>query len=130
MQKRYFLVCVAVIAPKCLDWFRICEACCLLWGSVLISCCSRLNFIAKSKPKKIGCILFHSILWEFDKECIGETKRPIHVHKFNVNQGNTANSKLAKYVWDNNHCFKFEYTRIIHSEQHYLKRKFVEATFF
>jgi len=74
----------------------------------------------------------YSIPCECDKEYIGETKRPLQVrikeHKYNVNKGNTANSKLAKHAWDNSHRFKFEETKIIHREPHYLKRKFIEAT--
>lgn len=73
----------------------------------------------------------YSIPCECNREYIGETKRPLNVrikeHKYNVNKGNTTNSKLAKHAWDNNHRFKFEETKIIHREPHFFKRKFVEA---
>jgi len=40
----------------------------------------------------------------------------------------TANSKLAKHVFDNNHRISWEETTILHKEPHYYKRKFIEAS--
>ena len=90
--------------------------------------------LSKTKPKNEeqeskNCI--YSIPCECKRQYIGESKRPLKVrlneHKTNISKGDTANSKLAKHVWENEHRIKWDEVQVLHKETHFYKRKFTEA---
>lgn len=90
--------------------------------------------LSKTKPPdsiQASKNVVYSIPCECDRDYIGETKRPLEVrikeHKNNTQKGETAKSKLAKHAWENEHRFKWKEAKILHTESHYYKRKFIEA---
>src|SRR5579872_4165178 len=64
---------------------------------------------------------------------IGETKRPLDIiineHKSCTQKGETSRSGIAEHVWENQHRIKWSEAKAIHSEQHWKKRKFIEAAY-
>ena len=64
---------------------------------------------------------------------IGETKRPLDVrikeHRTHTQKGETSRSGIADHAWENQHQIQWSEAQIIHNEQHWKKRKFIEAAY-
>jgi predicted GIY-YIG superfamily endonuclease/uncharacterized protein (UPF0335 family) len=93
------------------------------------------SLLTKTKPEnadpKKECV--YQVQCECGSSYIGETKRPLEVRikeHFKCTQlGDTAKSGIAEHVWTNQHRMKWSDAKVLHKEEHWLKRKFIEAAY-
>ncbi|XP_050299707.1 uncharacterized protein LOC126738416 [Anthonomus grandis grandis] len=93
------------------------------------------SVVSKTKPD--GMVDTKNCVYRIPCECgdsyIGETKRPLEIrakeHRSWTQRGEVSKSGIAEHAWHNGHNIHWSEAKILHKEQHWRKRKFVEAAF-